>query len=88
MRLTVQFDNGVRGEALLLASNGNQMRVIVAGRVTTEDWLIVDRHWFDAKGRPVEVDALIAVDRMDYSQLADDARPRTATAGGFGASIV
>jgi hypothetical protein len=83
MRLTVQFDNGVRGEAVLLASNGNQIRVIVAGRGKTEDWLISYGRWFDESGRPIEIDGMVALDGMDYSKLCEDVRPRMATAGVF-----
>ena len=86
MRMTVEFHNGLRGEALVLATNGNRIRVIVAGRGTTEQWQLVNGHCFDELGRVVGLEAMVAVDGIDYVQLGE-LYPKAATAGGFSGSV-
>jgi hypothetical protein len=83
MRMTVQFQNGSRAEALLLAAQGNRIRAIVAGRGTTEEWLMFDGHWFDESGRLIEIEALTNLDGIDGSQLFANVYARTATACAF-----
>jgi hypothetical protein len=76
MRLTVRFQNGARAEVLLLGVSDSRARVVVAGRGTTEEWTVFDGQCFDERGRPVEVESALAI------PPAEQARPRTLTAGG------
>ena len=72
MRLTVRFQNGARADALLLATSGSRLRVIVKGRGLTEEWLVFDGHCFDERGQLLEIEFVSAV---------ESARPGTLTAG-------
>jgi len=83
--MIVKFKSGVIEDALLLSVGSDRIRVVVAGRGTTEEWLMLDGHLFDEDGRIIEVQALLALDGVEYSQLIE-LYARTATAG-FGSSI-
>jgi hypothetical protein len=86
MQMTVKFKSGVIEDALLLSVGSDRIRVVVAGRSTTEEWLMLDGRLFDEEGRIIEVQALFAVDGVEYSQLIE-LYGRTAAAGGFGSSM-
>jgi hypothetical protein len=83
MQMTVKYKSGVIEDALVLAVGSDRIRVVVAGRGTTEEWLMLDGRLFDEDGR---IQALLALDGVEYSQLID-LYARTATAGGFGSSM-
>lgn len=83
MRMAVQFENGVRAEALVLACNRNRLRVVVAGRRETEEWPRIDGFWYDESGRRVEIEAMVGLDGIDYSAASDEMHPKTASAGRF-----
>jgi hypothetical protein len=84
--MTVRFKAGVIDDALLLAVGRDRIRVLVAGRRSTEEWLMMEGHLFDEDGRIIEVQALFALDGIEYSPLIE-LYARTATAGGFGSSM-
>lgn len=75
MRMMVRFQNGRRADAVLLASSGSRVRVIVAGRGRTEEWLVFYGHCYDEGGRPVEIESMDAVTEIEYTA------PLTMTAG-------
>jgi hypothetical protein len=87
MRMTVRFQNAARAEVLLLATIHNRVRVIVAGRGTTEEWLMFGDYCFDESGRPVEIEALLAVGKAGELQGIADVYPRTAAAGSGGTGV-
>ena len=47
MQMIVKFKSGVIEDALLLSVGSDRIRVVVAGRGTTEEWLMLDGHLFD-----------------------------------------
>lgn len=66
MRMEVQFENGRRAEAVLLAANRYEMRVAVTGSADTEQWQKHDGAWFDENGGRIEIEALTAVEGTDW----------------------
>jgi len=80
--MTVRFQSGVTAEALLLGLTSDRIRVVVAGRGTTDEWLMFDGNCFDEYGRFVQIESLIALDGGDYSALRR-LSSRSATAGGL-----
>ena len=83
MRISVRFENGKGCEALVLAAGGNRLRVAVAGGRDVEEWLMIDGSWFNESGLRVDIEALVALDGLDYSAMSDEARPKAAVAGRF-----
>jgi hypothetical protein len=84
MRLTLQFQDGTSAEALILAADGNQIRVVVDGNCSdTEQWLMLNGRWYDEDGGLVEIGSLVALGETDCLQVFAAAYPRTATAGAF-----
>ena len=67
MRMTVQFQNGDRADAVLLAAQADRVRVVVAGRGVTEEWVLFYGHFYDQAGRPVEIDSIEAVEGVSYA---------------------
>jgi hypothetical protein len=81
--MIVQFENGVRAEAVVLAAARDLLRVAVAGSRDTEEWLMFDGCWYDESGRRVEIEAAVAIDGLDYSAVSGEAYPKVAAAGHF-----
>ena len=81
MRMVVRFQNGLKVEALILAAHRDQIRVVVAGRRETEEWLMVDGGWYDDSGRRVDIQAVVALDGIDCADFCGNVYPRTAAAG-------
>ena len=82
MRITVQFHNGARAEALILAGDHKQALVVVEGRSEAEEWLVLNGRLYDEAGHPIEIEAMFALDGFDCTELCAELFPRTATAGG------
>ena len=80
MRMAIRFQNGLIGDAILLAAGRDRVRVVVSGRARTEEWSVVNGHWFDEGGELIEIEALMAVPGISYG----DVYPMTAAASGFG----
>jgi hypothetical protein len=76
MRMTVQFQDGSRSDALLLAVSAHHARVIVAGRGTTEEWILFDGHCFDERGGAVTIESLVVV-----ADTASASTPKAMSAG-------
>ena len=86
VQMTVKFNSGAIEDALVLAVRTDRIRVLVAGRRTTEEWLMLEGRLFDEDGRIIELQALFALDGIGYAEIID-LYARTATAGGFGSSM-
>ena len=52
MRMILRYDNGIRVEAVLLAANRQQMRVVIEDRKDTVEFTAVDGRWFSETGAP------------------------------------
>jgi len=81
MRMRVQFENGGRAEAVLLAGSRREMRVVVEGSTDTEQWEKLDGAWRDENGGPIEIEALIAVDGTDWLAFCAEAGGLTVARG-------
>jgi len=82
MRITVNFHDGARAEALILGANRNEALVVVEGRREAETWRILDGRCYDETGQSVEIEAMFALDGVDCAELCAELFPKTATAGG------
>lgn len=69
MRLEIRFENGRRAEALILAANSREMRVVVQDSGDTEEWQKFDGAWRDEGGTPIEIEAFLAIDGADCSSF-------------------
>jgi hypothetical protein len=64
--MQVKFENGRTAEAVLLAGNRHEMRVVVEGFGDTQRWEKVDGVWLNERGEPMQIEALLAVDGTDW----------------------
>lgn len=80
MRMIIRYQGGPRVEAMLLAANGGQMRIIVGSQRDTIELNRIDDVWYGAKG-PVEIEALIPVPGADISRFCTQVVPRAYAAG-------
>jgi hypothetical protein len=69
--------NGVRAEAIVLAVSSDRMRIAERGRGDTVELILQDGCWRDERGRTIEIETLIAIDKNAVAAFA----PRTLTAG-------
>jgi len=81
MRMILRYDNGIRVEAVLLAANRQQMRVVIEDRKDTVEFTAVDGRWFSDIGAAIEIEAVIPVASVDASLFCSEVFPRTNVAG-------
>ena len=81
MRMMLTHRGGQTVEGLLLAVNREQMRVVISGQADTIELCRVDGSWRTEDGQSFEIDAVTAVDGMDYSEMLSRLVPRTMGAG-------
>lgn len=82
MRMQIEFEDGGRAEAVLLAAGRREMRVVVEGSTDTEQWEKVDGVWRDESGARIEIEALIMVDGTDWLPFCAELGIRTMAMGG------
>jgi len=81
MQITIKYEDGVRADAILLATGTNRMRVLVMGSNDTEEWTQLDGIWRTEDGRQIEFEAMF-VDGNEWSEFSADPCPKTAAVGG------
>jgi hypothetical protein len=81
MRMILRYHNGIRVEAVLLAANRQQMRVVIEDRKDTVEFTALDGRWFSDTGAAVEIEAVIPVASVDVSVFCSEVYPRTNVAG-------
>lgn len=81
MRIMLQYQNGLRAEAVLLAINGDRMRIIIGSDRETTEMNRVGEGWSTEAGEPIEIDALLPIPGVDVSKLCAEVYPRTSVAG-------
>jgi hypothetical protein len=81
MRMMIRFQNGVRGEAVLLAANAQQMRVAFHARGDVKQ---LNRDsagcWHNESGEPLEIEALIPLAGTDVENFCAELYPRALAA--------
>jgi hypothetical protein len=72
------FPGGRRADAVVLSTNGSQLRLAIAGRADAVELMNVGGRWLTENGLPVEFGAVIALEGMGLGQV-QPARALTAT---------
>lgn len=83
MGMIIQFTNGRRVQALLLAAAANVMRIVVSEGDTLELFRAGDQ-WYSETGEAVKMEGLIAIGGIDATQFCTALAPRAAAAAGRG----
>src|SRR5579862_9433321 len=81
MRMLIQYQNGLRVEAVLLAANSERMRVAIESQCDTIELEKANGRWYPETGPAIEIEALIPIDGTDFSCFCSEVYPRTAVAG-------
>jgi hypothetical protein len=81
MLMVIQYQSGLRVEAVLLAANNERMRVAIDSQRDTVELHRVDGSWHTEGGAAREIEALIPISGTDFSHLCSALRPRTNAAG-------
>jgi hypothetical protein len=79
--MLIQRANGCRAEAILLALNKNQMRVMIAGESDAVELTILNGCWVDEYGDTIELEALMPLEGVGWQYLCNELYPRTMAAG-------
>jgi hypothetical protein len=59
MLMTIRYQNGLRTEAVLLATNRDRMRVAVDSERDTVELYMLETRWFTEEGAEIEIEVLI-----------------------------
>src|ERR1039458_7214792 len=71
MRMTIRYQSGLLGEAVLLAANRERMRVAVDSQRDTIELHKVDACWYTEEGAGIEIESLIPISGTDVSRFCD-----------------
>ncbi len=69
MRMMLMFENGLRAEAVLLASGDFRMRVVIRGSDDTAEFRLVKDQWMSEEGVAVDIGSVIMTERV-FARLA------------------
>ena len=81
MLMTMQYRDGPRVEAVLLAADGERMRVAIASQGDTVELHRVDACWYTERGAEIEIGALIPIPGTEFSAFRAAVHPRSKAAG-------
>ena len=70
MLLILKYQNGARGDAILLAANRHRMRLISPNCIDTIEFQLKNRRWVSTDGCVVEIEAAISDGRADMAGFA------------------
>ena len=60
MRMMLLFENGLRVEAVLLATSDYRMRVVVRGTEDATELRLIKDQWMSEEGEAVDIESIIA----------------------------
>ena len=80
MRMTIQYQDGCRAEAVLLAASRDRMRIVIESDRDTVDLHRVNWRWYTEDEAEVVIEAMIAIPGTDASQFWSELYPQTMTA--------
>jgi hypothetical protein len=81
MLMTIQYQKGLRVEAVLLAANCERMRIAIDSQPDTIELHKVDADWLTDEGSAIEIEALIPLAGTDVSGFCAAVYPWTNAAG-------
>jgi hypothetical protein len=81
MQMLIRFQNGFRGEGVLLVANSERMRVVIVSERDAVELHKVGMCWYTETGAPIEIEALIPIEGTDFSHFCSAEHPRTNAAG-------
>ena len=81
MLMTIQYQKGLRVEAVLLAANRERMRVAIESQRDTIELQKLEAGWFTEEGSAIEIEALIPMEGTDVAGFCTATYPRTIAAG-------
>ena len=62
MRMTIQYPDGRRAEAVLLAASRNRMRIVIESDRDTVDLHRIDWRWYTEDEAELVIEAIIAIE--------------------------
>jgi hypothetical protein len=62
MQMILRYENGLRADAVLLATSPNRMRVIVRGSTDTMELRLIQDDWMTEEGDFADIESLICGD--------------------------
>jgi len=82
MRTILQYESGLRVEAVLLFAGPGQLRFAIESRDDTAELLGADGSWRAENGEAVEIEALMSIPGTEVSRPNREASPMVLAAGG------
>ena len=80
MLMMIQYESGLRLEAILLAAGAGRMRLMARSQTDTLELTNLDGCWRTGQGDAIEIDALIPIPGANLTRLSAEIHPRTHTA--------
>ena len=59
MRITLRYENGLRVEAVLVATSDYRMRIVVRGESDATELRLIKEQWMSEEGDAVDIESLI-----------------------------
>jgi len=72
MLLILKYQNGARGDAILLAANRYRMRLISPNCIDTTEFRLRNKRWVSTDGCVVEIEAAISDGMTEMPGFASD----------------
>ena len=81
MLMTIQYQDGLIVEAVVLAASRERMRVAIASQRDTVELYKVENSWYAETGAPIEIGSLIPIPGTEFSHFCAAVHPRANAAG-------
>ena len=81
MLMTIQYQDGLIVEAVVLAASSDRMRVAIASQRDTVELHKLDTSWYTEKGAAIEIGSLIPIPGTEFSHFCAAVHPRANAAG-------
>lgn len=81
MGAVLQYENGLRVYALLLAASDHKLRVAISSERDSIELLKVGNSWMTERGEVVEIESLMQIPGVDAGPFLAALPARTLTAG-------
>ena len=77
MLMMIQYESGLRMEAILLAAGARHMRLMTRSQSDTLELTNLDGCWRTERAEAVEIEAMIPIPGHDVSRFCTEIYPRT-----------
>jgi hypothetical protein len=81
MYMVIVHPSGHHVDALLLSASRDRLRVVIPGRIDTEEFQLIEGRWISDNGSHVELGAIFAEDSADVRRVLANSHPRVLSAG-------